>query len=54
MTEKPVVRDGEIVAAHMMGVTLACDHRDPLRRRRRAASSTECGSCSKSPLALAL
>jgi pyruvate dehydrogenase E2 component (dihydrolipoamide acetyltransferase) len=24
---KPVVRDGEVVARHMMGVTLACDHR---------------------------
>ena len=24
---KPVVRDGEIVAAQLMGVTLACDHR---------------------------
>jgi pyruvate dehydrogenase E2 component (dihydrolipoamide acetyltransferase) len=27
ITEKPVVRGGEIVAAHMLGVTLACDHR---------------------------
>jgi pyruvate dehydrogenase E2 component (dihydrolipoamide acetyltransferase) len=25
--ERPVVRDGEIVAAQMLGVTLACDHR---------------------------
>jgi pyruvate dehydrogenase E2 component (dihydrolipoamide acetyltransferase) len=25
--ERPVVRDGEIVPAHMLGVTLACDHR---------------------------
>ncbi len=25
--EKPAVRDGEIVPAHLMGVTLACDHR---------------------------
>ncbi|HSI79843.1 MAG TPA: dihydrolipoamide acetyltransferase family protein [Solirubrobacterales bacterium] len=24
---KPVVRDGEITTAHLMGVTLACDHR---------------------------
>src|SRR5207249_7571735 len=24
---KPVVRDGAIVARHMMGVTLSCDHR---------------------------
>jgi pyruvate dehydrogenase E2 component (dihydrolipoamide acetyltransferase) len=24
---KPVVRDGEITTAHMLGVTLACDHR---------------------------
>ena len=34
ITETPVVRDGEIATAHLMGVTLACDHRDPLRRRR--------------------
>jgi pyruvate dehydrogenase E2 component (dihydrolipoamide acetyltransferase) len=27
INEKPVVRDGEIVVAHMLGVTLACDHR---------------------------
>jgi pyruvate dehydrogenase E2 component (dihydrolipoamide acetyltransferase) len=27
ITEKPVVRDGEITTAHMLGVTLACDHR---------------------------
>ena len=27
ITEKPVVRDGEITIAHMLGVTLACDHR---------------------------
>jgi pyruvate dehydrogenase E2 component (dihydrolipoamide acetyltransferase) len=27
ITEKPVVRDGEITAAALMGVTLACDHR---------------------------
>mgnify|MGYP006145247315 CR=1 FL=1 len=25
--EKPVVRDGEISTAHLMAVTLACDHR---------------------------
>jgi pyruvate dehydrogenase E2 component (dihydrolipoamide acetyltransferase) len=25
--QRPVVRDGEIVARHMMSVTLACDHR---------------------------
>ena len=25
--DRPVVRDGEIVPAHMLGVTLACDHR---------------------------
>ena len=25
--ERPVVRDGEIVPAHLMSVTLACDHR---------------------------
>ena len=25
--ERPVVREGEIVPAHIMGVTLACDHR---------------------------
>ncbi|HEX5712740.1 MAG TPA: dihydrolipoamide acetyltransferase family protein [Solirubrobacterales bacterium] len=25
--ERPVVRDGEIASAHLMGVTLACDHR---------------------------
>ena len=25
--ERPVVRDGEIVPAHILGVTLACDHR---------------------------
>ncbi len=25
--ERPVVREGEIVSAHMLGVTLACDHR---------------------------
>ena len=25
--QRPVVRDGEIVPAHMLGVTLACDHR---------------------------
>jgi pyruvate dehydrogenase E2 component (dihydrolipoamide acetyltransferase) len=27
ITEKPVVRDGEITTAHLLGVTLACDHR---------------------------
>ena len=27
ITEKPVVRDGEITTAHLMAVTLACDHR---------------------------
>jgi pyruvate dehydrogenase E2 component (dihydrolipoamide acetyltransferase) len=27
ITEKPVVRDGQIVTAHLLGVTLACDHR---------------------------
>ena len=27
ITEKPVVRDGEITTAQIMGVTLACDHR---------------------------
>ena len=25
--ERPVVRDGEITTAHLMDVTLACDHR---------------------------
>jgi pyruvate dehydrogenase E2 component (dihydrolipoamide acetyltransferase) len=27
ITETPVARDGEITTAHLMGVTLACDHR---------------------------
>ena len=27
ITETPVVRDGEITTARLMGVTLACDHR---------------------------
>ena len=27
IAERPVVRDGEITTAHMLGVTLACDHR---------------------------
>jgi pyruvate dehydrogenase E2 component (dihydrolipoamide acetyltransferase) len=27
ITETPVVRDGEITTAHLLGVTLACDHR---------------------------
>ena len=27
ITEKPVVREGEITTAHLMAVTLACDHR---------------------------
>jgi pyruvate dehydrogenase E2 component (dihydrolipoamide acetyltransferase) len=27
ITETPVVRDGQITTAHLMGVTLACDHR---------------------------
>ena len=27
ITEKPVVREGSITTAHMLGVTLACDHR---------------------------
>ena len=27
ITERPVVRDGEISTAHLMSVTLACDHR---------------------------
>lgn len=27
ITEKPVVRNGEITTAHVLGVTLACDHR---------------------------
>jgi pyruvate dehydrogenase E2 component (dihydrolipoamide acetyltransferase) len=27
ITETPVVRDGEITTAHLMGVNLACDHR---------------------------
>ena len=27
IAERPVVRDGEIAAAHLMKVDLACDHR---------------------------
>ena len=27
IAERPVVRDGEITTAHMLGVTLSCDHR---------------------------
>jgi pyruvate dehydrogenase E2 component (dihydrolipoamide acetyltransferase) len=27
IAERPVVRDGEITTAHLLGVTLACDHR---------------------------
>src|SRR6185503_16356879 len=27
ITERPVVREGEITTAHLLGVTLACDHR---------------------------
>ena len=27
IAERPVVRDGELTTAHLMGVTLACDHR---------------------------
>jgi pyruvate dehydrogenase E2 component (dihydrolipoamide acetyltransferase) len=27
IAEKPVVRDGELTSAHLLGVTLACDHR---------------------------
>ncbi len=27
ITETPVVREGEITTAHLMAVTLACDHR---------------------------
>jgi pyruvate dehydrogenase E2 component (dihydrolipoamide acetyltransferase) len=27
INERPVVRDGEITTAHLMSVTLACDHR---------------------------
>ncbi len=27
ITEKPVVRDGVVTTAHLLGVTLACDHR---------------------------
>jgi pyruvate dehydrogenase E2 component (dihydrolipoamide acetyltransferase) len=27
IVERPVVRDGELATAHLMGVTLACDHR---------------------------
>ncbi|HEX4754059.1 MAG TPA: dihydrolipoamide acetyltransferase family protein [Solirubrobacterales bacterium] len=27
ITEKPVVKDGQITTAHILGVTLACDHR---------------------------
>jgi pyruvate dehydrogenase E2 component (dihydrolipoamide acetyltransferase) len=27
ITERPVVRDGQIATAHLLGVTLACDHR---------------------------
>ena len=27
ITETPVVRDGELTTARLMGVTLACDHR---------------------------
>ena len=27
IAEKPVVRDGELTTAHLLGVTLACDHR---------------------------
>jgi pyruvate dehydrogenase E2 component (dihydrolipoamide acetyltransferase) len=27
ITEKPVVRDGAVTTAHILGVTLACDHR---------------------------
>ena len=27
ITEKPVVRNGALTTAHLLGVTLACDHR---------------------------
>jgi pyruvate dehydrogenase E2 component (dihydrolipoamide acetyltransferase) len=27
IVERPVVRDGDLTTAHLMGVTLACDHR---------------------------
>ena len=27
IAERPAVRDGAVVTAHLMGVTLACDHR---------------------------
>ncbi len=27
ITERPVIDDGELTSAHLMGVTLACDHR---------------------------
>ena len=27
ISERPVIRDGSITAAHLMDVTLACDHR---------------------------
>jgi pyruvate dehydrogenase E2 component (dihydrolipoamide acetyltransferase) len=27
ITEKPVVRDGELAVGNVLGVTLACDHR---------------------------
>jgi pyruvate dehydrogenase E2 component (dihydrolipoamide acetyltransferase) len=27
IAERPVIRDGELTSARLMGVTLACDHR---------------------------
>jgi pyruvate dehydrogenase E2 component (dihydrolipoamide acetyltransferase) len=53
ITETPVVRDGEIVTANLMGVTLACDHRI-LYGAEAAAFLGRIGALLEEPLGLAL
>jgi pyruvate dehydrogenase E2 component (dihydrolipoamide acetyltransferase) len=53
IAEKPVVRDGQITTAHMLGVTLACDHRI-LYGAPAAEFLAQIRSLLEEPLALAL
>ena len=48
ISERPVVRDGEIAAAHLMRVTLACDHRILYGAERRGVPRRASAPCSKS------
>ena len=46
--ERAVVRDGKIEAAHIMSVTMSCDHRSDRRRARRRADQRVQGADRKS------